>query len=137
MDFFDALVRYETELWNHLDERLGDAEAVSLATLSALRVVGRHPQDCRVHEIRTELAITVGAASKLVDRLERDGWAVRSANPGDRRSSFVALTPAGSDALAAGSALLERELREQLGDEPGVADATAVLLRLRSRLGVR
>jgi len=137
MDFFDALVRYETELWNHLDDRLLREGAVSLATLSALRVVSRHPDDCRVQEIRTELGITVGAASKLVDRLERDGWAVRSANPGDRRSSFVALTPAGADALAVGAALLERELGEQLRDEPGVADTTAVLLRLRSRLGVR
>ena len=95
MDFFDALVRYETYLWNHLDDRLVAAGGVSLANLTALRVVRRHAGSARVQELRTQLGITVGAASKLVDRLERDGLVVRTANPHDRRSSLIALTPAG------------------------------------------
>ncbi|RYV52813.1 MarR family winged helix-turn-helix transcriptional regulator [Pengzhenrongella frigida] len=135
MDFFDVLVRYETQLWNHLDDRLQTAGAVSLATLSALRVVRRRTGGCRVQEIRTDLGITVGAASKLVDRLERDGLAVRSAHPQDRRSSLIALTPAGDAAHDTGVALLDSALTDHLAGERSAAATTVVLQRLMSRLG--
>ena len=137
MDLFDALVKYETDLWNHLDDRLRDAGAVPLPTLFALRVVRRHPGTCRVHEIRSDLGITVGAASKLVDRLERDGLAVRRPHPDDRRSSLVSLTPAGDRAHDEGVEILRRGLDDQLGGEPGIADLTAGLARLQARLAAR
>ncbi|QTE28093.1 MarR family winged helix-turn-helix transcriptional regulator [Pengzhenrongella sicca] len=135
MDLFDVLVRYETYLWNHLDLALRDVGSTSLATLSALRVVRRHGGQCRVQEIRIDLGITVGAASKVVDRLERDGLATRSAHPHDRRSSLVALTPAGDVAHDAGVAVLEATLAVQLADEPAVAATTVVLHQLLSKLG--
>jgi len=135
MDFFDVLVRYETYLWNHLDVALREADGVSLASLSALRVVRRYEGQCRVQELRTDLGISVGAASKVVDRLEQSGLAVRSAHPHDRRSSFVTLTEAGDAAYDAGVAVLEATLAAQLADEPAAADTTAVLHRLLARLG--
>ncbi|HEY3438262.1 MAG TPA: MarR family transcriptional regulator [Actinotalea sp.] len=134
MDLFDVLVRYETHLWNHLDDRLRTDGQVSLATLSALRVVRAHAGECRVQELRTDLGITVGAASKVVDRLERDGLAVRGANPDDRRSSLVTLTPAGDVAHDEGVALLEAALADHLADEAGVEQATLVLTRLMTTL---
>lgn len=136
MDFFDLLIRYETGLWNHLEDRLRDGGAVSLATLSALRVVDHHDRRARVQDVRADLRITVGAASKLVDRLERDGLATRRPHPDDRRSSLVALTPAGRDALATGTALLDDAMREHLAGEPAdaLAAATEVLGRLDARL---
>lgn len=135
MEFFDALVRYETRLWNHLDDRLREGGAVSLATLTALRVVDRHLGTCRVQDLRSDLAITVGAASKLVDRLERDGLAVRRPHPSDRRSSLVELTGSGETALRGGVEVLESALAEHLGDDADVAAATALLTRLDGRLG--
>lgn len=136
MDFFDLLVRYETELWNHLEDRLRDGGGVSLATLSALRVVDHHDRRARVQDVRADLRITVGAASKLVDRLERDGLATRRPHPDDRRSSLVELTPAGRDALATGTALLDEAMRAHLGEETAaaLAAATEVLRRLDARL---
>jgi len=133
MDFFDALVRYETYLWNHLDDRLVATGGVSLANLTALRVVRRHAGSARVQELRTELGITVGAASKLVDRLERDGLVVRTANPHDRRSSLVTLTPAGDSAHDTGVVLVDAELSAHLAGED-VTEATALLTRLLDRL---
>lgn len=133
MSFFDTVVRYETYLWNHLDDRLRAAGGVSLSTLSALRVVRHHDGTGRVQDLRTDLGITVGAASKLVDRLERDGLAVRSANPDDRRSSLVTLTAAGETAHDDGLALLDAELAAHL-DGTDVADADALLARLLDRL---
>ena len=136
MDFVDLLVRYETGLWNHLERRLREHGAVSLATLSALRVVDHHDRHARVQDVRTDLRVTVGAASKLVDRLERDGLAVRRPHPDDRRSSLVDLTPAGRDALATGTAVLDEAMREHLADEPAdvLAAATDTLGRLDARL---
>jgi DNA-binding MarR family transcriptional regulator len=134
MDFFDALVRYETDLWNHLDARLRADHAPSLATVCALRVVARHDGACRVQELRSDLGITVGAASKLVDRLERDGLAARRANPDDRRSSLIELTTDGQRALGVGVAVVESRLAEHLDGEPDVAVVTAVLTQLDSRL---
>jgi DNA-binding MarR family transcriptional regulator len=130
MDFFDDLVRYETYLWNELDDRLRAGGAPPLGTLSALRVVRRHAGTCRVQELRSELGITVGAASKLVDRLERDGLAVRTAHPTDRRSSLVTLTPAGDAAHDAGVRLTEVALADHLQgvDLDAVRSALAVLL---------
>ncbi len=135
MEFFDALVRYETYLWNHLDRRLAEAGEVTLSTLFALRVIRRHAGDCRVQDLRADLGVTVGAASKLVDRLERDGVAVRSPHPHDRRSSLIALSPAGEAAHDRGAALLDAALAEHLSPEAGVGDVTDVLRRLMSALG--
>lgn len=134
-EFLDALVRYETYLWNHLDHRLSEEGEVAMSTLFALRVIRRHAGDCRVQDLRTQLGVTVGAASKLVDRLERDGLAVRSPHPHDRRSSLIALSPAGEAAHDRGVALLDAALAEHLSPEAGIGAVTDVLRRLMSALG--
>lgn len=134
MDFLELVVRYETALWNSLDHALRAAGAPSAATLWALRSVRRHDGACRVHELRQDLQISVGAASKLVDRLERDRLATRTANPADGRSSLVSLTEAGARAHDRGVAVVERELAAHLTEEVGLAETTAVLQRLLARV---
>ena len=130
MDFFDALVRYETDLWNHLDRCLAEAGQVSLATLEGLRVIARHNGSARVMELQDELRITVGAASKHVDRLERDGLAMRHPNPDDRRSSLLALTEEGRKRHDSGMRVLEQHVPS---DPSGL---TEVLRRMTNELGV-
>jgi DNA-binding MarR family transcriptional regulator len=97
-------------------------------------VVVRHAGACRVQEVRSDLGITVGAASKLVDRLERDGLAVRRANPDDRRSSLIELTRDGLRALERGVVVMQDGLTEHLDGESDVAAVTSLLERLDSRL---
>jgi DNA-binding MarR family transcriptional regulator len=132
MDFFDTLVRYETDLWNTLDRRLASADQVSVATMQALRIVHGQPA-ARVNDLSAALAITVGAASKLVDRLERNGLAVRSPHPTDRRSSVIALTPTGRSALAAAIPVADAVLLECLAEED-VAVLTTAIRRLQQGL---
>ncbi|MBO0610356.1 MarR family winged helix-turn-helix transcriptional regulator [Myceligenerans salitolerans] len=135
--FFDVLVRYETELWAMVDARLSTAGTVSLATLEALRVVDRHTGRCRVHEVSADLSITVGAASKLVDRIELAGLVRREPNPQDRRSALVLLTPAGAEALAFADEVACRALGEHLNSSGvDVAALTKGLTVLRERLTV-
>jgi DNA-binding MarR family transcriptional regulator len=135
MDFFDALIRYETDLWNHLDRRLRHAGATSLAVLEALRVIERHPGSARVADLQDELRITVGAASKLVDRLERDGLARRRPNPTDRRSSLLDLTETGRERHDQGVTILEREIDDHLaGFADKARDAVETLKALNQQL---
>ncbi|HQZ00884.1 MAG TPA: MarR family transcriptional regulator [Propionicimonas sp.] len=136
--FFDALLRYEIELWDRLDGAIQGANGLSLGRLQALRVLRERGGKARVQDVAGDLALTVGATSKLVDRLERDGTARREPNPDDRRSSLIALTPAGISKLDVGWASFESTLAASL--PPDVVDAgeldalTATLHRLLAHL---
>lgn len=99
MDFFAALIRYEVRLWSVVDSALRQQGLVSAATLQSLEVIDRHGEHGRVQDVSADIGITVGAASKVVDRLERDGLVARRPHPGDRRSSLLALTPQGARAF--------------------------------------
>jgi DNA-binding MarR family transcriptional regulator len=66
--------------------------------------------NCRVHDIAQAVAITVGGASQAVDRLESAGLCVRRANPSDRRSSLVELTPKGVKLLGIAAPVFDLEL---------------------------
>jgi DNA-binding MarR family transcriptional regulator len=77
MEFFDVLVRYEVGLWDLIDQRLRRQGQIGLGRLHAVRVVDRYGGDARVQDLSGAIGITAGAASKLVDRLERDGLAFR------------------------------------------------------------
>jgi DNA-binding MarR family transcriptional regulator len=114
-DMFTELVRIEIELWNGLDAHLISATGLSLPQFQALTAIRATGDGARVQDISDEMSITVGATSKVVDRLERDGLALRSANPSDRRSSLVSLTQRGSTALALADDVVETHLRGVLG----------------------
>ncbi len=133
MDFFDALVRYETDLWNTAERELQRETGLGLGTLQALRVIVRHSPAARVNELSRDLGITIGAASKFVDRLERDGLAAREPHPDDRRSSLITLTQTGERARSEGEGALARSLERLVGDVD-LAAATAVLGALQARL---
>ena len=96
---FDDLVRFETILWGAIDGRLQEECGIGLASLNGMLVIDATPL-CRVHDIARAVAITVGGASQAVDRLESAGLCARRANPSDRRSSIVELTPEGMEAPA-------------------------------------
>src|SRR6478736_8714589 len=105
---FADLVRLEIELWDTVEARLRAELGVGLGTAQTLAVVAAVP-DCRVHDIVRGLSITVGGASKTVDRLERDGLVARLPHPSDRRSSVIALTRAGGSTHAKAPQLIETE----------------------------
>ena len=131
---FDDLVRYETILWGTIDGRLQEECGISLASLNGMLVIDATPL-CRVHDIARAVAITVGGASQAVDRLESAGFVARRANPSDRRSSIVELTPEGVELLGIAAPVFDRELDRLLGAPmPGpaltrLADALATLRR--------
>jgi DNA-binding MarR family transcriptional regulator len=131
---FSELVRLETELWDAVEGRLRADFGVTLPVFEFLQVIARTP-DCRVQDIAEELSITVGGTSKVVDRIEAAGYCARSANPNDRRSSIIKLTPAGERLLPKLTTAVDDELRSRLGT--GMANRSLIqltksLTRLRS-----
>jgi DNA-binding MarR family transcriptional regulator len=131
---FSELVRLETEIWDAVEERLRKDHGVNLPTFEFIQVISRVP-GCRVHDIAASLSITVGGTSKTVDRIEAVGLCTRRANPGDRRSSIIELTPAGKRLLARSAVTVEDELRRRLGTampERSLAQFTRTLGKLRA-----
>jgi DNA-binding MarR family transcriptional regulator len=111
---FADLVRLEIELWDAVEARLRAELGVGLGTAQTLAVVAA-VEDCRVHDIVRGLSITVGGASKTVDRLERNGLVVRGPHPSDRRSSVIALTRAGTTTHTQAQKLIAAELDARIG----------------------
>src|SRR3954463_15125232 len=110
---FDDLVRFETVLWGSLDARLRQECEIGLGSFNTMLVISQTPQ-CRVQDIAAALAITVGGTSQAVDRVEAAGWCIRKANPEDRRSSILELTPAGEARLATAGVVFDDELERLL-----------------------
>ena len=133
MEFFDVLVRYEVSLWNAVDDALKREGDLSAAHLQALDVVHRFAGAGRVQDVSSQIGITVGAASKTVDRLEKDGLVERRPNPADRRSSVIVLTDTGASAYRGGVSIRARVFENVLEPE-AVKTATEALMALQSRL---
>jgi DNA-binding MarR family transcriptional regulator len=112
--FFSAAIALETVLWNAVDRRMTQAGAIRLGRLEYLRLL--HSADgARVQDIVDALGTTVGAASKLTDRLVADRLVERMPHPTDRRSSLVQLTAAGRAALETGEAAFDEAIRVVCG----------------------
>jgi DNA-binding MarR family transcriptional regulator len=131
---FSDLIRFEIELWNAVDARLKDEFELPLTHFEPLSVIDRLP-GCRVYDIASELGITTGGASKLVDRIEAGGYCRRLPNPADRRSSLLELTPEGRRLLAEAGAAFDEELQRWLGaavPEQTLRQFAGTLARLRA-----
>ena len=136
---FSDLIRFETELWNVVAARLRSEHQLELTWFEPMQVIAGEP-DCRVQDVVEALSITVGGASKLVDRIEAAGFCRRRENPADRRSSFIDLTPKGRHLLAAASRTFakEVELRLRIPLSPQrFQEFARTILQLRNELQVR
>ena len=136
-ELFSELVRLETELWSAADSRLQADHGLPLSWFEPLRVAQETP-GCRLSDIVDALGITVGGASKLVDRLQAAGLCERVVDPSDRRSSVIELTPHGGRVVDAARETLRDELRGLLlarVDEDSLATLLAIVDRLRSQFG--
>jgi DNA-binding MarR family transcriptional regulator len=133
---FADLVRVETRLYNAVAERVKAAAGIGAGRFELLRFVRDHP-DARVADLASAFAIGVGATSKIVDRLEKQGWMERRPNPANRRSSLLALTPAGESVVSRAEPAWQAAIQEILGRAVTSDELTAlaqILDALRSDL---
>jgi DNA-binding MarR family transcriptional regulator len=131
---FNDIIRFEIELWNAVDARLKSEYGLPLSHFEPMSVMDRLP-GCRVYDIASELGITTGGTSKLVDRIEAHGYCRRLPNPADRRSSLLELTEQGRRLFAEAGVAFDDELERRLGaavPERTLRQFGATLSRLRA-----
>ena len=135
---FGDLVRLETELWNRVEARVQQAHGVPLAWVEIMQVVGA-TADCRVLDIARVLSITVGGASKVVDKVEAAGLCRRQPNPTDGRSNLILLTEPGEALLEAANVTFVGALATYVGAAAPageLARLSVTLRRLRHHLTI-
>ncbi|WP_307817515.1 MarR family winged helix-turn-helix transcriptional regulator [Nocardia acididurans] len=68
---------------------------------NALTRLSRSPgRKLRMTDLAVQTNLSTSGVTRLVDRLERNGFVRREADPGDRRSSYAVLTAAGATRVA-------------------------------------
>jgi DNA-binding MarR family transcriptional regulator len=126
---FTDLVRVETRLYNAVAERVKAEAGVGAGHFELLRYVRDHP-GARVADLASAFAIGVGTTSKLVDRVEKEGWLERRPNPANRRSSLLALTCAGESVVSRAEPAWQAAIQQILGGAVTPDQLTALSLAL-------
>src|SRR6202012_125990 len=78
-----------------LRKRLHSEFDTTLPRFDMMAQLERHPDGLKMTELSRRLMVTGGNVTGITDQLENEGFVVRSADPNDRRSISVKLTPAG------------------------------------------
>ena len=78
----------------------------------------RAPDGLRMNELARRLMVTGGNVTGLTDELEKTGFVARVAQPEDRRSFVIALTPKGRKAFERMATVHESWVIELLGGLP-------------------
>ena len=115
IEWLSDFVRLEIDLWTTIDSVLKEKHGLSLAFFEVLYAIGEtEVGSLRVGDMAQALTITVGAASKLADRVVAADLARRELDSDDRRASRLALTDAGRRGLAAASATYDSAVAARL-----------------------
>ncbi|HEY6812141.1 MAG TPA: MarR family transcriptional regulator [Propionibacteriaceae bacterium] len=119
-----------------MDVTVQQAHGVPLAWLEIMHVVAA-TEGCRVLDLARALSITVGGASKVVDKVEAAGLCRRNPNPTDGRSNLIQLTEPGVGLLAAADVTFSAALATIVGAAAPADELTqmsSTLRRLRQHL---
>lgn len=93
--------------------RVLEAHDLTFAQLGVLMSL-YHGQHCRLSDLGQRFAVTKGAMSQMVNRLEQAGLVTREADPHDRRARQLSLTPKGRQVVEDVVASRERWLAQVL-----------------------
>ena len=116
----------------HLREFLRVRHETTLPRFDVMAALYRRREGVTMSELSRMLLVSNGNATTVVDRLEKDGLVRRTPSETDRRTVFVALTPAGLaqfEILAAGH---EAEVSQLFGNlsEADLEALTGILKRM-------
>ncbi|MCA0177879.1 MAG: MarR family transcriptional regulator [Proteobacteria bacterium] len=84
-----------TRIEDALRQRLRQRFGTTLPRFDLLAQLDRFPEGLTMRALSQRLMVTGGNVTGVVDQLEAEGWARRTAHPQDRRAILVQLTPAG------------------------------------------
>ena len=114
------LLACSTDIETEIRKRLRASFGITLARFDYLAQLHRQADGLRMSALSRYLMVTGGNVTGLTDELEKAGLVQRDAEPGDRRSVRVALTPKGRKAFERMASAHEGWVIELFG---GIADA--------------
>lgn len=119
----------------HVDRQIEQSTGVKPAEAEVLLRLGRTPgHTLAMSKLASEVSLSSGGCTKVVDRLADAGLTVRNPCATDRRVVYVELTPEGRELAARVEAEAATLLRDRLVSVIGVDDAErlgAIMRRLR------
>ncbi|CAM2166087.1 MarR family transcriptional regulator, 2-MHQ and catechol-resistance regulon repressor [Paraburkholderia sacchari] len=98
-----------------LRRRLRSEFDTTLPRFDLMAQLERHPEGLRMTELSRRLMVTGGNVTGITDQLEKEGLVTRDADPEDRRSIAVRLTPEGRAAFDRMAAAHEQWVVEMFG----------------------
>lgn len=123
------LTEAETETWlniwsmyvwlpNRLDAQLKRDSGMSHYDYFAMAQISMAPDaKLRMSELAALSDMTLSHLSRVVTRLEKQGWVVRTPDPGDGRSTLAELTEAGWEVVRAAAPGHVAEVRKLVFDQ--------------------
>lgn len=121
---------------NHLRKFLREDHDTTLPRFDVMAALWRSQDGLTMGELSRLLLVSNGNATAVVDRLERDGLAVRSPLESDRRTIRVALTDVGLAEFEGLAAQHEAEISKLFAGlgEAELETLTEILKRMRSTI---
>ncbi len=126
------IVRTHRQLTDNLGRELEENVGIPLVFFDVLIHVGAAPERrLTMSKLSTDVALTTGGVTRLVDRMVEAGLVARQNCPNDRRSIHVVLTPEGQAVLERAVAAhidgIDRHLVAHLSDRDRAALEVALL----------
>lgn len=109
--------------------------AVKMNALLIIEHVGKNKGLSQV-DISQRMIVTAGNITRLIDRLEKEGWVKRIADTEDRRVNLIKITNTGSDLLAKAWPVYKKEVNRIASVIPDtkIVDIVKTLEKLRTAL---
>ena len=95
------LLRASRAIEAELRARLREEFATTLPKFDVMAALARRSAGMTMTELSRFLMVSNGNVTGIIDRLAAEGMVVRLAHQGDRRATFVRLTPKGAQQFAA------------------------------------
>lgn len=108
VELFDRLTAWELSVV--------EGTGLPLPHMHVIEVIGNSTEPRRMRDLAERLGVSTGTLTVTVDKLEKAGLVERVANPGDRRSWLIALTPQGRVLQAAHSGYHHSLVQEACAD---------------------
>lgn len=129
----ETLARLDRVFGTRLEAECG----INHSWFEILLRVGRSPdRRLKMSELATQVALTTGGITRLIDRITEAGLIERVADPKDRRVQYAQLTMAGAAKLSAGLSIHVVDLQTELFDRLTTKQAESLeqvldILRIR------
>src|SRR5690606_21410502 len=114
--FWIRLLRAARIIEGELRERLKSNFESTLPRFDVMSALHRQTEGMLMSDLSRFLLVSNGNVTGIVDRLVTDGFVVRSNREGDRRTSIVRLTDAGTARFVAMATAHEQWIDELLDD---------------------